>query len=1305
MLSGLPSAGTWTLTRTPGSVTSTGTGTSTAITGLSEGIYTYTVTNSSGCISGVTSDIVINTPPPVPSTPIAGVVAQPDCVTPTGSIVLNGLPDTGNWTLIRIPGGPAYTGAGTSYTISGLISGSYSYSVTNSFGCTSALSGRVLIGSAPPSPAAPVAGTIIQPGCTLSTGSVTLIGLPVTGTWTLTTLSTGSSFTGTGGSTTISGLATGSYTYSVTNSDGCTSPPSAAVVINPQPSIPSAPTIVSVTQPTCSMVTGSLALGGLPSSGSWTLTRFQDGTTTTGIGTANTLSGLPTGNYAYSVTDANGCTSPVSENTFFSSAEGPLAVTRTITNPVCGAPNGVITLGSVIGGTPPYSYSVDGSAFTGTTIFANLPEGVHTIVVKDNKDCNVTSAVTLTNTPGPSSMVFQATDVLCGLPNGTITLGLVTGGTPPYSYSVDGSAFAPATRYTGLTSGSHTLSVKDNNGCNFSTTATLLNIGGPTAIATLVTDEICGAGNGALSLGAVTGGTPPYSYSVDGSDFAQTKTYSNLSAGTHTITVKDSNGCDFSTTANITNMSGPTALATQVTDATCGAANGVLTLGAVSGGTSPYSYSVDGSAFTPATSYSNLAAGSHTIGVKDGNGCSYSTPAIVQDIKGPTVIAISITDETCGAGNGVLSLGTVTGGTSPYSYSVDGSAFTQATTYSHLSAGSHTVTVKDTNGCSITTPAVLVNRSGPTAIASQVTDAACGVPNGIIALGSVTGGTSPYTYSLDGGAFTGTTSYSGLSAGLHTIAVRDKNGCTYSTPLTIVQLPATTATLQGDTAVCTGSVVPLTVKLTGTAPWSIIYTDGETTVPVTNIVSSPFRIKVSPQKTTTYALTSVSDANCSGKIGGSAVITVAQRVLPTFTPLGPLLVNAVAPALPGLSLNGISGRWSPASISTAGSGTTIYTFTPDAAECAVSTTMSVTIDIQAVIAQTDSLPVTSVIQAGACQGINLNGLKSIGNIVAYQWSSLDTGGSLTPPTGATTTFTLSGDYTGTLPADFRIKLKVTDINGYTDSDTVTISMNPLPVARVTSSGTLQKDGSMIVDGSGSNGTAITYKWSTNQGRVVGADNQPTVKLFGTGIYLLKISDSYGCTDSKSFQYPLAFHSITANPDYARITWDQDTTINVLANDNSTVYLRPGTVTVTQPATRGGTKVNPDGTITYAPQGTTVGSDTFIYQVCDTLDFCASAKVTIDIYESVLKIPEGFSPNGDGENDLLVFPDLPQNHPNSQLYVYTRSGQLVYQSLNYLNNWDGRMSNHQLVPTGTYYYVLKLTVPYERIIKSFIYIGY
>ena len=116
-----------------------------------------------------------------------------------------------------------------------------------------------------------------------------------------------------------------------------------------------------------------------------------------------------------------------------------------------------------------------------------------------------------------------------------------------------------------------------------------------------------------------------FTYSVDASPFTSTTSYTNLAAGPHSIDVRDVNGCIFSTSVNISNTGGPTAIATTTTNETCGSANGTLTLGVVTGGVAPFTYSVDVSAYTATTSYTNLSAGAHSIDVRDANGCIYST--------------------------------------------------------------------------------------------------------------------------------------------------------------------------------------------------------------------------------------------------------------------------------------------------------------------------------------------------------------------------------------------------------------------------------------------------------------------------------------------------------------------------------------------------------------------------------------------------------------------------------------------------------------------------------------------------------
>ncbi len=169
-----------------------------------------------------------------------------------------GLPSTGAWTLVRYPGTIPLEGSGASFTVNDLGSGIYNYSVINASGCTSTLSANVNIPAQPATPLTPVVGTVTQPTYTVPTGSVSLSGLPVSGTWTLTILPGGNILTGTGSTRTVTGLDPGTYTFTVRNAVGCTSLPTADVTINARPGVPN---LVINNPPTiCSNQTTDLTL-------------------------------------------------------------------------------------------------------------------------------------------------------------------------------------------------------------------------------------------------------------------------------------------------------------------------------------------------------------------------------------------------------------------------------------------------------------------------------------------------------------------------------------------------------------------------------------------------------------------------------------------------------------------------------------------------------------------------------------------------------------------------------------------------------------------------------------------------------------------------------------------------------------------------------------------------------------------------------------------------------------------------------------------------------------------------------------
>jgi hypothetical protein len=364
-LNGLPATGSWTLTRTPGGVITTGSGNTITISGLVSDTYIFTVTNSTGCISPSSAVAVINPLSSIPPAPVIGTITQPTCAVSTGSVILTGLPSTGTWTLIRSPGGVTYTGSGTSTTILNLSLGIYTYTVTNSAGCTSPSSGSIVITAEPDIPSAPIIGAITSPTCLSSTGSVVMTGLPASGTWTLTRYPGTITSIGTGTTTTISGLPGGLYNYTVTSGAGCVSGMSANVNIPSQPETPYPPLIGTITQPGNGLTMGSVVLNELPSEGTWTLTLTPGNLTSSGTGTTNTISDLAPGIYNFTVTNSAGCTSGSSGNfEIYASTETPIVV---ITNPspVCFPSSADITASTITAGSTlnlTYTYWTDASA-------------------------------------------------------------------------------------------------------------------------------------------------------------------------------------------------------------------------------------------------------------------------------------------------------------------------------------------------------------------------------------------------------------------------------------------------------------------------------------------------------------------------------------------------------------------------------------------------------------------------------------------------------------------------------------------------------------------------------------------------------------------------------------------------------------------------------------------------------------------------------------------------------------------------------------------------------------------------------
>ena len=416
---------------------------------------------------------------------------------------------------------------------------------------------------------------------------------------------------------------------------------------------------------------------------------------------------------------------------------------------LCNGGNGSVDL-AVSGGTAPYSYSWSNGA--SSQDLASVGAGSYTATVTDDNGCTANANATV-NEPSAISASTVDTDASCnGGNDGAIDLN-VSGGTAPYTYSWSNGATSQD--ISGLTAGSYTVTITDDNGCTAGSGGT---VGEPSelVLGSSATDVSCNGGNdGSVDL-SVSGGTAPYSYSW--SNGATSQDISGLTAGSYTATVTDANGCSANEVASVNEPSALSLSISGTDESAPSAGDGAADL-TVGGGTAPYSYLWSNGATTE--DISGLNGGTYSVTVTDANGCTASDNVTVNTLVLPLAVSITASsDVSCNGGNDGSATAAGSGGNPPYSYNWSNGATTA--TASGLAAGNYTVTVTDALSATASTSVTISEPSALSASASA-SDVSCnGDTDGSVDL-TVGGGTAPYSYSWSNGA--STEDISGLGAG------------------------------------------------------------------------------------------------------------------------------------------------------------------------------------------------------------------------------------------------------------------------------------------------------------------------------------------------------------------------------------------------------------------------------------------------------------------------------------------------------------------------------------------------------------
>jgi gliding motility-associated-like protein len=852
----------------------------------------------------------------------------------------------------------------------------------------------------------------------------------------------------------------------------------------------------------------------------------------------------------------------------------------------------------------------------------------YTVIGTTANGCSDTTSITITVYPNPIITISPTNPAVCLGHSTTIT---ASGGN---SYTWSGGLGTGASQTVSpTTQTTYTVTGTDGNGCSGTASVTVDVSPDANITVTPAAPSICN-GN---SVNITAGGGSTYTWSNNLGTGA-THNVSPTSTTTYSVTGTDANGCTGTTSVQVTVNQNPSITINPNTPSIC---NGD-SINITASGANTYQWS-SGLGAGASHNVSPTTTTTYTVTGTDGNGCSGTNSVLVTINPNPT-ITISPTNPAVCLGHSTTI--TASGGNS---YTWSGGLGTGASqTVSPTTQTTYTVTGTDGNGCS-GTASVTVDVSPDANI--TVTPAAPSICNGN-SVNITAGGGSTYTWSNNLG--TGAThNVSPTSTTTYSVTGTDANGCTGTTSVQVTVNQNPSITINPNTpSICNGDSINITASGANTYQWS-------------SGLGAGASHNVSPTATTTYTVTGTDGNGCSGT--NSVLVTINPNPTITISPTNPAVClghSTTITASGGNSYTWSGGLGTGASQTVSPTTQTTYTVTgTDGNSCLG--TASVTVDIN------DSLTVSvTPSNASICEGddilltANSNGVNP-----QFIWSSGQTSASVVQSPTTTTQYDVTA----------------TDNLGCTGVAHATVTVNQAPYVDFEGmplSGCTPISVSFInLSDSGA------VHWNFGDGNSSNLNN-PSHTYTNSGNYSVTLTVSNGgCENSLTLP-----GYVQARPNPIAGFHPSST---MLSEGSSTVFFSDESIGATSwywdfgsnTANGWSTQQNPE--YTYGDNGIYI-----VWQYVENQWGCRDSTSREIIVNSIatLYIPNAFSPNGDGINDLFmpfgenVFPD------KYQMIILDRWGKQLFQTDNINTPWDGKAhAEGDVVKEGVYVYVIRITI--------------
>jgi gliding motility-associated-like protein len=589
-------------------------------------------------------------------------------------------------------------------------------------------------------------------------------------------------------------LGASNYTIQIIDANNCTTQTNIAVVQ------PSSLSWASVTNTNVNCAGGSNASINVAAIGGTSVISYY----LNGVLANPPYTNLVASNYTINASDINGCS--ISTVVIVSQPNVLLFSNINSTALSCVPGNDAIIASSLIGGTLPFSFVLNGGSTNNTGSFTNLGANNYTIVATDNLGCSTTTFININPPTLPNIASVTAAPTGC-IPNNTGTaIANVSNAQPSFVYTIS-NTYQSSNTFTSLLANTYTLIVKDTLNCKDTAIFTINTTPNPTINAPIITPASCVPGCDGVANITVSGGTGTITYLLN----ATTQTsnvFMGLCKNNYLLTITDANGCTATSNTLVASRPNPTITNIIANNVTCNGLNNGAINCTTSGGTLNYNYTINGLANGQNNIFDSLAPNNYTIIVSDFYGCADTANQIIGQPAVLQINNITTSMPSCFNGNNGTINCTSTGGTGAVNYSINNSTPQANGNFNNLIGNAtYTINITDANNCtSVST--IFIAQPPALLFTSMVTDSATcwSATNGSLATTAI-GGTGVITYSIYPSNANNTSGvFPNLLGSIYYVTIIDGNGCTTSTTTIVGQPPILTINnINGLPVTCSGN--------------------------------------------------------------------------------------------------------------------------------------------------------------------------------------------------------------------------------------------------------------------------------------------------------------------------------------------------------------------------------------------------------------------------------------------------------------------------------------------------------------------